>query len=208
MILGTAAQLLDDYYVDPCDDALDDFCDMYWLCKYRNKHGRCHLVKLGHGRRGHQNAEGKIIAAGDYESSFHADDYSDEWIRDLRRKLDTIQKKLQDMMFQAPQITEQEAASKLHRQQMNDFYNNLGRAVDFISHETCFSCLRELPEHPLPCGHVLCTPCIEAYGQRRDKIVIEMSSCPLHDHDTKWPLPWQIKIKPLYAGVRILCLDG
>jgi hypothetical protein len=181
---------------------------MYWPCKFRNKYGRCQLVKSGHGVKGHQNAEGKIIAVGDYGSTFYADDYLYEWIEDLRYNLDNIQIKLHDMTFQKPQMSEQEAASKLHRYQMNDIYASLGRAADFISHSTCFSCLRELPEHPLPYGHVLCTPCVETYGQRYDKTLIEMCSCPLHDHDTKWQPPWQIKTKPRHAGVRILCLNG
>ncbi len=31
-------------------------------------------------------------------------------------------------------------------------------------HSACWCCLFEAPEHVLSCGHVLCTPCVKAYG--------------------------------------------
>ena len=181
---------------------------MYWPCNFKNRHGRCCNMKSGHNPKGHQSSDGKILAAGEYQSDFQADNYADEWIENLRHNLDDIQRSLQDALTRLPHMTEQEAASRLHREIMNDFYIRLGRVSNFVSHSTCFSCLRELPEHPLPCGHVLCAPCVEAYGIRCDKTLIRMKACPLHVYETQWLSPWQIRVKPLYAGVRILSLDG
>lgn len=165
-------------------------------------------MKSGHNPKGHQNSEGKIIAAGDYQSDFHADDYVDDWCENIRRNLDGIQRSLQDILIRLPHMTEQQVVSDLHREHMNDFYRFVGQASDFVSHSTCFSCLRELPEHPLPCGHVLCTPCVEAYGRRSGKTVIKLEACPLHVRETTWLSAWEIRVKPQYAGVRILSLDG
>ena len=58
-----------------------------------------------------------------------------------------------------PTKTELTTAALLHRERLNDFYRGLGAAggaTAFISHSACLSCLRELPECALPCGHVLC----------------------------------------------------
>lgn len=72
---------------------------------------------------------------------------------------------------------------------------------------TCFCCLMDVPEHPLPCGHVLCTACIRAYGKQA-KSSIALVCCPLHRESTKWARPAIIKFKPVGAGVRVLSLDG
>jgi hypothetical protein len=77
--------------------------------------------------------------------------------------------------------------------------------------------LREMPEHPLPCGHVLCTPCVRTYSeldmkregmQQKDKNFIRLDRCPLHLRYLRFTDPWFLKFKPDLAGVRILSLDG
>jgi len=162
---------------------------MYWPCSFKNRHGRCCNMKLSHNTKGHQNNEGKIIAAGEYQSNFQADNYADDWYENISRNLDGIHKTLQDILIRLPHMTEQQAVSDLHRNHMNDFYQHVGQASDYVSHSTCFSCLRELPEHPLPCGHVLCTPCVEDYGRRSSKTVIKLEACPLHVRETTWLSP-------------------
>jgi hypothetical protein len=61
------------------------------------------------------------------------------------------------------------------------------------------------PEHSLPCGHVICTPCLLGYGERQERDVIEITSCPLHSERT---FRWIVYLKPDAAGVRVLTLDG
>ena len=203
-------QLLDDIYADMCDEALDNFCNMYWPCSFRNQYGQCCNMKSGHNPKGHQNSTGRILGAGEYKSDFHFDDYADEWINNIRLELEKIQQQVHEIMFRHQSLTEPDAAAKIHRRVMNEFYRNVGDVFQFVSHSTCFSCLRELPEHPLPCGHVLCTPCVQSYGRQAEKTVMKLDSCPLHYVETEFvnEFPWKIKVKPQYAGTRILSLDG
>lgn len=104
-------------------------------------------------------------------------------------------------------MDEETAAGELHLKRMNEFYSNLGELSAYTNHSACFCCLRELPEHPLPCGHVLCTPCVRSFGRRKNRVTYALESCPLHD-DQKWDQEWEIPVKPGLAGVRILTLDG
>lgn len=203
-------QLLDDIYADMCDEALDNFCNMYWPCSFRNQYGQCCNMKSGHNPKGHQNSTGRILGAGEYKSDFHFDDYADEWINNIRLELEKIQQQVHETMFRHQSWTEPDAAAKIHRRVMNEFYRNVGDVLQFVSHSTCFSCLRELPEHPLPCGHVLCTPCVQSYGRQAEKTVMKLDYCPLHYVETEFvnEFPWKIKVKPQYAGTRILSLDG
>jgi hypothetical protein len=167
-------------------------------------------MKSGHNPKGHQNSTGKILATGGYESDFLFDDYADEWINNIRVHLEKTQQEVHEMMFRIPSLAEPDAAANIHRRVMNEFYRNVGDVLEFVSHSTCLSCLRELPEHPLPCGHVLCTPCVKSYGRQAEKTVLKLDSCPLHVAETEFvdDFPWKIKVKPLYAGTRILSLDG
>lgn len=113
-------------------------------------------------------------------------------------------------MMTSPAADEIVITTKLHQANVNNFYHHVGGAQNFVSHSTCFCCLRELAEHPLPCGHVLCTPCIKGYGKPHSELLgsFVMACCPLHDYDTVFPAPCEIYFKPALAGVRVLSLDG
>lgn len=187
--------------MDSCEDVLDDFCNKYLPCVFSD----CVNKKAGHGPKGHQNKNGKIIGLGAYESTFSADAYLGEWSNDLKQELRDIEQKLL-ARHKKGETTEGKAASDLHREYISGFYHRCSPASHFVSHSTCFCCLREPPEHSLPCGHVLCTPCLESYGDLTAKCVLELNSCPLHK--TSWQEPYSIRIKPALAGVRVLSLDG
>lgn len=107
--------------------------------------------------------------------------------------------------------SEVEAAANIHRSTVLDHFfdhTSKGRGNNFISHSTCFSCLFEPPEHPLPCGHVLCTPCLLAYGKRLSKTVVEITGCPMETLIRPRQQAWKVLLKPAAAGLRILTLDG
>jgi hypothetical protein len=94
---------------------------------------------------------------------------------------------------------------------METFFERVPEAKMFISHSTCFCCLMQVPQHPLRCGHVLCTACIKAYGSpKQSRVTWEMKYCPLHEGETqeRGTSTWVIKFKPEFAGVRLLSLDG
>ena|SRR2546421_8341850 len=104
---------------------------------------------------------------------------------------------------------EYQAASRIHRDVvLHQFFKDNGSSDLYINHSVCFCCLMAPPEHSLPCGHLLCTPCLEVYGLAKGKSLIEIRTCPLHGAEHIFNPPWLISIKPPSAGVRILVLDG
>jgi hypothetical protein len=100
--------------------------------------------------------------------------------------------------------------TKTHRANITTFYFHSGGATKFVSHTTCFCCLRELAEHPIPCGHVLCTACIKGYGKPHEQLSgsFTIAACPLHEFEAVFPTPVEIYFKPPLAGLRILSPDG
>ncbi|KAI1170029.1 hypothetical protein F4777DRAFT_592252 [Nemania sp. FL0916] len=210
---GAISRLLDDRYAKACVGAMQTFAGLYWPCSFRNSTpgelGQCCNVKLGHNPKGHQNKQGRIIGHGEYESDFNATAFQPLWEHLLRTCLVQVQSASFRLTHEFPDRTELEIAALLHQEHLNDLYsNNLGSALTYVSYSSCLCCLRELPECALPCGHVLCLPCIEIYGHRTSRTTIEISRCPIHVRDVISSPPWVIVTKPRYAGARTLCLDG
>ncbi|KAI1103045.1 FabD/lysophospholipase-like protein [Jackrogersella minutella] len=211
---GSASRLLDDRYAKPCAGALQTFADLYCPCSFTNPSydgelGQCCNVRSGHNPKGHQNKQGKIIGNGDYESNFNAAAFRPAWEQLLRASLAQIQSSCLKLGQEFTDRSELQVAALLHQERLNELYSNiLGTATSFISYSACLCCLRELPECALPCGHVLCFPCVQIYGTRTSRTTIEISRCPLHVRDVIANPPWVISTKPRYAGSRVLCLDG
>jgi hypothetical protein len=183
-----------------------------WPCSFSNEKGQCVNVSSRHSPKGHQNERGKIIAAGSYQSNkFSALQFRKPWIEMIKQHVAGFQKSLQALIDQPNDrgVSDISYMWDLHATHMNRFFEGLGSAERFVSHATCFCCLLAAPQHSLPCGHVLCTGCVSAYGKKRgSRSLLEMTSCPLHDRETRWSTPWQLSFKPEFAGVRLLCLDG
>jgi hypothetical protein len=125
----------------------------------------------------------------------------------LESNLDIIRERMSKMMRGEIAMEEQAAATELHLERVNEFYSHLGPLINYANHAACFCCLRELPEHPLPCGHVLCTLCVRSFAFKKNSQSYSMQWCPLHKHEL-WDEEWEIAVKPQLAGVRILTLDG
>ncbi|CAK1357491.1 hypothetical protein CB0940_07777 [Cercospora beticola] len=194
------------------DWAMGEYLEMHYPCSYISADGtrQCMLVKARHNVKGHQDEQG-IIATGDYQAAFDAE-FLPKWksqltaaiqriARDFQYELDTIS------AGDEPSVPEERIALDLHIEYINQFFEAVGPASSMVSHATCFCCLMDVPEHPLPCGHVLCTACIKAYG-KPNKSMLQVSCCPLHRESTNWAKPASIRFKPVGAGVRILSLDG
>ncbi|TVY16534.1 Phospholipase A I [Lachnellula arida] len=211
-----AAELIWPEYVEHCDNVLEDFCDRYWPCEYVMKGklkdkavgGRCVNVRSGHGSKGHQFKNGKVFAVGPYESSFSVESFQEEWswlvYESLKKLLDELRENTTESEL------EDKVAAEIHRTKvMRYFYDHVtqGQNASLVSHSTCFSCLMRSPEHALPCGHILCTPCVMAYGaSTHERDVVEINACPLHFYGEF--RSWKIFLKPESAGVRVLTLDG
>jgi predicted acylesterase/phospholipase RssA/energy-coupling factor transporter ATP-binding protein EcfA2 len=207
--LGPAGKVFPGY-IEHCDDALDDFCDRHWPCEFTSARGRCVNVKAGHNTKGHQLSNGQVLAAGDYQSSFSSERYRATFRDDVYGALVKLLEKLHGAIGGSTHLELEEAAN-IHRDLvLRNFFQHLNGPHDFISHTACFSCLVAPPEHPLPCGHVLCTPCVKAFGMSRGKTVVQMVYCPLHatTNEAEFDPSFAITIKPPGAGARILTLDG
>ncbi|KAF2012508.1 hypothetical protein BU24DRAFT_442957 [Aaosphaeria arxii CBS 175.79] len=206
---GTPEQILEKQYLEYCDNALDDFCAVYWPCTFQNRHGgRCVNVRERH-TKGHQNQRGTIIGSGAYVSGFTFDNFAESWSHHLRKYTTGFQSELAGKMVTSPVTDELATVTDLHLANVNRFFHDAGGAIRYTSHSSCFCCLRNLAEHPLACGHVLCTTCIKDYGEQSNDLqgLYTFPACPLHQHD-QFRSPSEIYFKPPLAGVRILSLDG
>lgn len=194
------------------DWAMGEYLEMHYPCSYVSADGtrQCMLVKARHSVKGHQDEKG-IIAAGDYQAALDTD-FLPQWKQQLRAAIGSIARDFQYELDQIshgdePSVPEERIALDLHIEYINQFFEAVGPASSMVSHATCFCCLMDVPEHPLPCGHVLCTACIKAYGKPH-KSTLQVSCCPLHRESTNWAKPANIRFKPVGAGARILSLDG
>ena len=181
---------------------------------YKNR--TCINVKSTHFSKGHQTATGKIFSHGPYESAFSSFDFAETWKNFLKNQLQEIETAFQErrnanMPSKDEPLTNNDKfmAYDLHMKAMELFFSSYKgyNARKFISLTTCYGCLMEVPEHPLQCGHVLCTGCIKTYGHQHESHSMLMYYCPLHSSQ-RFDKPWIIHFKPDYAGVRILSLDG
>ncbi|RYC54072.1 hypothetical protein CHU98_g12134 [Xylaria longipes] len=207
-LMGTAPQLLKDAYSELCTAALRSFANDHWPCTFETpaqgkNYRRCCNFKNSHAK-GHQNIRGKLIGNGPYQADFDIETLESWWVEAISDQLALFQ----NAACQTISRTDVQIATILHRERMNSFYATLGNASSFISHSVCFSCLRELPECILPCGHILCQSCVRAYGRQASRTSIDLSRCPLHVREPLKKNPHTFSFKPSRAGVRILSLDG
>lgn len=130
---------------------------------------------------------------------------------DVYFRLEELLRRLRSRVQEGGEL-EAQAAAEVHKEGvLVHFYNHSarGRPEAFVSHSTCLSCLFEPPEHALPCGHILCTLCLKAYGISRGRTVVEIDGCPLESLNRRSRYGfWRVFLKPDAAGIRILTLDG
>ncbi|KAK6535567.1 hypothetical protein TWF694_002021 [Orbilia ellipsospora] len=207
-IAGTAFELFPEYSPS-CSDAFNDFIDKHWECEYSDPEDpsiRCVNYRVGHTTKGHQDASGKIIATGDYICSFRPG-YFEIWRDLIIAYLISIENRLNEDVDRDT-VEERTLVSKIHRDEyMAPFYYSVAGSERYISHSACLVCLVHSPEHHLQCGHIICTPCLQTYGNQKPGC-IAIENCPMHPlEQIFWP-PQIFTVKPPSAGVRILTLDG
>ncbi|KAM0714524.1 hypothetical protein Q7P37_009820 [Cladosporium fusiforme] len=199
-------------YVGFFDYAITEYLQLHCPCSFVSADGSrmCRSVKARHQIKGHQDEHG-IIAAGDYVSPFE-DDFAKEWIESLRIEIGKLHVSFSADVEQVARsqggkmLSEESIAFAFHSKNLRQFYRSLGPST-IRSNSTCLSCVMNTPQHPLPCGHVLCDWCVRACG-RLSGTVLRVSWCPLHRDFAHWPQPKIIRYKPPEAGVRVLALDG
>ena len=175
-------------------------------------------------QKGHQLGTSKYRSRhepGGFQSSTRLSALRVKWIAGIRYWIDYNESGIKRGPVST--ILEDAMVHERHGANIRSFYKEVGGSLKYVSHSICLCCLRELPEHPLQCGHVLCTACFQAYAhleaQKEEdagasniiKGDLKLSRCPLHpDHKIAFQFqdPRIVRLKPDGAGVRILCLDG
>lgn len=204
---GSFSHLLRSTYSAPLYAAFEEFCSNHLRCSYSQDGYRCWNTRNLH-EKGHQARTGKIMSRGLFQSEFDPDDFFDEWINDIDKNIVDLDNRQQPLAIHRAEKT---VVQTQHWGVMADFYrfSHRSRSVSrFQHHWTCLVCVRKIPENVLPCGHILCKPCIQSFGRDSGQGLFELKQCPLHPEETAWVRPARIKFKPEEAGVRVLCLDG
>jgi hypothetical protein len=204
---GTAVDIIPPYF-EHLDNALMNFCARYWPCEYVHPgRGRCVNVRSGH-TKGHQSASGKVLAGGAYESSFAFESFKEYFRNEVYVFLDELLHNL-PRNHSGDGRLEVKAAIDQHKTMiMKPFFAHVlkgNEKYDLSSHTVCFCCLFDVPEHSLPCGHVLCTGCLQAYGKVTKEHTVEFWECPIDGKKLGYT---PFYLKPTHCGVRILTLDG
>jgi hypothetical protein len=169
---------------------------------------RCVNVQSGHGAKGHQMTDGAIFAFGPYEAKFSFSTYRDEFHTAVYSRLLRLMERLAELETYGE--TQEGAALLIHREDILRFFfggNTRGEDKTLLKLKVCLSCLFNPPEHPLSCGHVLCTACARGYGRSKGKYTIQILECPLDNVSMKPCQPRLVQLKPDSAGVRVLALD-
>ncbi|KAK0902288.1 hypothetical protein LTR91_025072 [Friedmanniomyces endolithicus] len=195
------------------DYAIGEYMEVHLPCAYVSAEGarRCVLAKSRHHQKGHRDSHG-ILAAGDFDSPLHSD-FAVQWKQQISAGVESLHRDFTYELGQVSMVTasdgvpEKEIALDLHLGHLEHFFHAVGPAACMRSHATCFCCVMNVPEHPLPCGHVLCDDCIHALGRPR-KLSVEMKKCPLHPSETEWARPVLVSTTPPGASARVLVLDG
>ncbi|KAH6848113.1 hypothetical protein B0I37DRAFT_376721 [Chaetomium sp. MPI-CAGE-AT-0009] len=204
-------------YVAQLDEVLEGFCNQLWPCEVRDtKTGtRCINTRFGHAK-GHQSKNGRVFLAGSYTSTLSFDTYHEEFLTEIYWNLGSIFTDVSERV-DSGDAAKLDAAAQVHQGIIQCFFRLADPpeerprgASRLTSHSSCFCCFAEPGEHPMPCEHVLCTPCAMLYGKRgaMRRKEAELPSCPI---GCKWPsdaAPQVVRLKPESAGVRVLSLDG
>ena len=202
---------------------LRDFSDFHATCEYTKHQERCVNTKKSH-TKGHQNYKGKIFADGPYMSRFTYESFQDKWAKLLHSRIAQASGNLNlardlaqghssssscEASISHPFAEEEEdTMMECHSEVLDKFYIETQQISTFRRHRICVCCFVYVPEHILPCGHALCSPCVKAWALEKGEFHVVLQDCPLHSEQPTWSHPFLVRFKPHLAGVRILTLDG
>ncbi|OCL08909.1 FabD/lysophospholipase-like protein [Glonium stellatum] len=198
-------------YAGFCTKALQTVSNQHWPCAFPN----C-INKRAFHDVGHQDVSGRVLGGRRNPDNPDNEPYQSSFVEEevLKNFLSAITKDLSQRLLglSRPEsgFSEEENAASEHRQTIRKFYQNHGGqqgASYFKDHLTCLSCLMGIAEHILPCGHVICTRCVETIAQRiePEETIVQLWECPM---ERGYGLNHQIALKPANAGLRTLSLDG
>lgn len=200
--LGTYSRLLQDSYKTPLCEAVLEFFAKWTRCAFKKDGNHCVNSRDAH-EKGHQSHRGSIFASGSHQSPVEGTAFLTDWIHNIQKNIEDLEQR-----FNKGDKDENNLIPKMHRNIMEDFYTTFPSASKFRSHLTCVCCVGKIPEHVLPCGHIICKACVQCFGEHKGQSLFQLHHCPLHPRNNCWPSPISINYKPEEAGVRTLCLDG
>lgn len=209
-MIGKPLDLFDQQYASSCAVALENYHSLYLPCSFRSKKGKaCVNTRLGH-EKGHQSEKGKILAVGAFQSEELLDFYESEFCDIVAGHLEELDDELSRWRQRGAsgRLTDQQFAYDFHRDNLSAYFGSFEEDIVGANNMTCYGCLMEVPQHALPCGHVLCTNCVKMFGQETDSHTVTMNFCPIARRNSPTFVPISIRFKPAFAGVRVLSLDG
>lgn len=205
---GKPRDLFDQLYALSCSTAAERFNNRWLQCSFVSRSGnQCVNSKLSHGK-GHQTDSGVIKAIGPFMDPPDLGDFESEWLNMTREHFVQIEASAQEARTEAGMLssTREKVVYELHRQHLMRFFGNFEHRMP--GQYSCYGCLMEVPQHPLPCGHMLCTSCVRMLGRTTDKNTVTVDFCPFDNEVARKVNPCSIRFKPDFAGIRILTLDG
>lgn len=148
------------------------------------------------------------MAVGPFMDPPDQGDFETEWLNMTREYLIKIDACVQNFQPETSKLfsTRDAAAYELHRSHLEKFFGEHQKFEP--ARRSCYGCLMEIPQHPLPCGHMLCTACVQMLGRTTDKNTVTVNYCPFEDKGQRQITSCHIRFKPRFAGIRILSLDG
>ncbi|KAI5790575.1 hypothetical protein DFH27DRAFT_486168 [Peziza echinospora] len=199
-----------DKYSQHLDDAYRKFYSDYWPCGYTDSKGHpCVNVSTKH-HKGHQIADGRIVATGGYiatvdvhnlhkESTFSSSTYRLERAdaarvlgRELLRSGLGVRKPVNRPLVKVS----------------GDRPGGDDTLATEYSHRTCFACLFSPPSHVLGCGHLVCDNCVDDYATEmfpsdsaNTRTIIRLT-CPFCTRNST------LTRITRETGARVLSLDG
>ncbi|PHH77916.1 hypothetical protein CDD80_7598 [Ophiocordyceps camponoti-rufipedis] len=196
---------------EQCDKAALDYWWHYWPCQHKDDFiGSCVNSPSGHELHQGQNKRQCKVNDREVKDGSLWSHTAEQLQAKFRELVEEALSKLAEEAGSEHRGTESlQRVSALHLRNVNTFCKKLDNVDDFSSHSTCLMCLDGIPEHCLPCGHVICSTCVETAGSPIAGGFVELERCPLLEHRGEdWRVPWVGSVKPDQAGLRILALDG
>lgn len=208
---GNAGRFFRERYLDCLKSAFHTF-SAHWLpCAFGRGGRRCRNFHSTHAK-GHQRDDGKVmgITPSILQANFDPTHFLPAWTHIIEQGLARAQQEMLVGAEAQKHLSRRAVAALIHRRELTQLLASwMKHPSDLVSYKFCLFCAcRDNPEHPLPCGHVLCTACVETFrdGNAEDGLEPRYAvRCPFHPTEQA---PAILQVKPTNAGVRILCLDG
>ncbi|KAF2192481.1 hypothetical protein K469DRAFT_745903 [Zopfia rhizophila CBS 207.26] len=187
-----------------CETAFKQYEGRYQQCSFKFPGGLPCCIRPAITHTHHQSANG-VRARGAFIPKRR---YSPKWMSGTRQHFIEYYRALvtNDGSIKQPNHKPLRCIARARREGLlQRYYRQWGQ---IRSNKTCLACLQNVPENVLPCGHAYCVLCVQELGAESK----DYESAWVMDHCslcwTSQRNPHLVRLKPWFAGVRILTLDG